>query len=401
VTALAPLEVAVGFALHGGDGAPLPTTGSLTPLEALEAAIVPSLQRPPCLVSFSGGRDSSAVLAVAVRAARRAGLEAPIPATIRLPAAPEAEESLWQERVIAHLGLDDWLQLEVTDELDAVGPIARGALRRHGLLWPFNAHFHVPLLQAAHGGALVTGIGGDELFAAAMSSRAAAVLAGRVRPVPRDVRRLAFYAAPRPLRRWWHGRDQLPFPWLTTAGSKAACAAFAALDAAEPRRLAARMAWLRGGPALTRGPASLIALAADAGAAISHPLLDRGLWAAIARTAPNGGYLGRTHAMKALFGGLLPDQILERSDKAGFDEVFFARHSRALAAAWNGEGAPADLVDLGRLRAHWAAPNPRAQSYMLLQAAFLASSPERVEQQCRRVGERVPAARATQAPYRQ
>jgi asparagine synthase (glutamine-hydrolysing) len=190
-------------------------------------------------------------------------------------------------------------------------------------------------------------------------------------------------------------------PWLTTAGHDATQAAFAALDAAEPRRLAARLAWLRGGSALTRGAESLVALAADAGAAIAHPLLDRGVWAAIARAAPNGGYLGRTHAMKALFGALLPNQVLERSDKAGFDEVFFARHSRALAAAWNGEGAPADLVHLGRLRAHWAAPNPQAQSFTLLQAAFLASSPQRVEQQGRSVRERFPAAGATQAPHRQ
>ena len=58
-----------------------------TALAALEAAIMPALLRSPCLVSFSGGRDSSAVLAVAARLARGAGLADPIPITIRVPAA--------------------------------------------------------------------------------------------------------------------------------------------------------------------------------------------------------------------------------------------------------------------------------------------------------------------------
>ena len=39
-----------------------------------------------------------------------------------------------------------------TDELDSVGPVAQAVLRRHGPLWPFNAHFHMPLLERASGG---------------------------------------------------------------------------------------------------------------------------------------------------------------------------------------------------------------------------------------------------------
>ena len=56
------------------DPAPLPEPGGLGVRGALEAAVLPALQRPPCLVSFSGGRDSSAVLAVAADVARRHGL---------------------------------------------------------------------------------------------------------------------------------------------------------------------------------------------------------------------------------------------------------------------------------------------------------------------------------------
>ena len=403
MTTLTPLELAIGFVLGESEPIELPTGGHGGPLAQLEAALMPSLLRPPCLVSFSGGRDSSLVLAVATRAARRGGLDDPIPATIRVPAAREADESAWQERVVADLGMQEWLRLDFTDELDAVGPLARAALRRHGLLFPFNAHFHMPLLDAAHGGSLLTGIGGDELFAGSTSPRAAAVLAGRVRPVARDVRRLAFFASPAPLRRCWHRRAELPFPWLSAAGRAAATAAFAAQEAAEPRRLARRLSWLRGTPALSIGTASLATLAADAGAAIAHPLLDPALWSAVARTAPRGGYLGRTQAMEALFADVLPGDVLARSDKAGFDEVFFARHSRALAAAWTGEGAPTEIVDVPRLRAHWTEPRPRAQSFMLLQSAFLASESlaEHVEQQAGGIGQRVPAARTAQLPDRQ
>lgn len=60
--------------------------------------MLPALDRPPCLVSFAGGRDSSAVLAVA-------------------PWSPEE-------------------QAEVNDELNLTGPVAQHAVLGHGLLWP-------------------------------------------------------------------------------------------------------------------------------------------------------------------------------------------------------------------------------------------------------------------------
>jgi asparagine synthase (glutamine-hydrolysing) len=397
VRTLAPLEVAVGYVLAAGEPVPLPG-GSAEPLAALEEAILPSLLQSPCLVSFSGGRDSSVVLAVATRLARRHGLADPVPATIRGRSAPDADESDWQERVVHHLGIQHWQRFEIDDELDSVGPIARRALRRHGLLWPFNAHFHVPLLEAARGGALLTGVGGDELFAGASSPRAAAVLGGRLRPTVRDLRRIALYAAPRPLRVRWHRRRELPLPWLTPAGRRATARAVAVLEAGEPRRLGSRLSWLRGTTALSHGTASLAALAGDAGTAIAHPLLDRGLWGAVARTAPRGGHLGRTAAMRALFADLLPDDVLARSGKASFDELFFARHSRKLAAEYDGEGAPEGLVDVQTLRGHWLAPGPQAHSFTLLQAAFLASAPERLDHQRTGLRQHVPAMGPAQAP---
>ncbi|HEY2429742.1 MAG TPA: hypothetical protein VGI06_12480, partial [Acidimicrobiales bacterium] len=77
-----PSEVAWGWvpgwtAPDADPGAPARSD----PRAALEAAILDGLRRPPCIVAFSGGRDSSAVLAVAVDAARRHGLAPPVPLT--------------------------------------------------------------------------------------------------------------------------------------------------------------------------------------------------------------------------------------------------------------------------------------------------------------------------------
>jgi Asparagine synthase len=379
---LTELELALGLPIGTDAPAALPAGGD--PLAALEAAVLEPLQRGACLVSFSGGRDSSAVLAVATRVARREGLPDPIPATIRAPGAPAAEESRWQEMVIAHLGLSEWLRPEFSDELDLVGPVATAALRRHGLLWPFNAHFHVPILEAARGGTVLTGIGGDELFRAAATSRP-----------PRRARSVALYLAPRFVRARWHGRASLELhPWLTGSGARAGRRALAAWEAAEPRPRLARMRHVRAARYLRIGTASLDRLARDAGARIVHPLLDVGAWGALA-AGPT--HRDRTAVTEAVFAPILPAELLARSSKAGFDEVFFHDHSRAFAAGWTGAGVPSALVDAGALRRHWLGDVPRAQSYTLLQAAWLA---DHGEQPAGRLVERVPAARPAQPQHR-
>ena len=202
-------------------------------------------------MSFSGGRDSSAVLASAAALARREGLPLPIPATLRAPGAAGSDEAEWQERVVRHVGLEDWIRVEVQDELDVIGPHAQRVLRAHGLLWPCNVHFHLPLLEAARGGSLLTGIGGDELFAAAAAT---------------TWRRQAFGFAPLPLRRAVLARrEPVELEWLTPAAQRAATAARAAEAATEPRGVRARMAWLRGLRYLELALAAIATVADDAG----------------------------------------------------------------------------------------------------------------------------------------
>ena len=60
-------------------------------------------------MTFSGGRDSSAVLATATMVARKHGLNDPVPITLRCPAIEEADETASQELVIRHLGIEEWL----------------------------------------------------------------------------------------------------------------------------------------------------------------------------------------------------------------------------------------------------------------------------------------------------
>jgi len=193
VTELTSIEMATGIAF-GNTAGPAPELPDAppdeTPLAALERVCVASLDRGCCFVSFSGGRDSSLVLAAATRAARRHGLPLPVPVTNRFPGIDHADETAWQELVIAHLKLTDWVRLDWTDELEVLGAVATRALLRHGVLWPFNAHFHSPLLELAEGGCLLTGIGGDEVMGSSRWARGVAVITGSELPRPRDLPRL-------------------------------------------------------------------------------------------------------------------------------------------------------------------------------------------------------------------
>src|SRR5436190_4653351 len=182
---------------------------------ALEEAMLPALRRSPCFVSFSGGRDSSAVLAVAVDVARRHGLPDPVPATMRFVDAPTADETSWQELVLEHLGISDHVVVELHHELDALGAIATDVLDRFGVRWPGNAYMHVPLFERARGGSMLTGVGGDELFGT-RASRFVLVAHGSERPVFRDALSLGFALTPRPLRAAIQRRRSSPaHPWLT------------------------------------------------------------------------------------------------------------------------------------------------------------------------------------------
>ncbi|WP_405432585.1 asparagine synthase-related protein [Micromonospora sp. NBC_00617] len=370
MTDLVPLrptdrDVACGIVLGLDPAASTPATPSgpaPTPLVALEQAVLPALRRPPCLVSFSGGVDSSLVLAIAARVARREGLPDPVPVTWRFTDAPRAEESPWQDRVIAELGLAaQWQILQAGDDLDLVGPVAHRLLSRYGQVHPPNRHLHLPIVELARGGALLTGVGGDQ------------ILAGWRRR-PGSVR-----ARLGRLRARWRHRKPDPFPWLRPEVARQMSRAFRVEQRAEPHRLAGRIAWHLRRRDLTMTRASLAAVAADHAVLAVTPLLDDGFAAALA--AHHGGLRApsRRELLAAITDAALPPLIIAPRRKATFDEVFFRAPTREVVRAWDGGGVDESLVDVAALRREWSGwpINPRTAA--LVQQVWLAdrSAPRR------------------------
>jgi asparagine synthase (glutamine-hydrolysing) len=370
---LTPLEIACGRALDFDDRGHALRGGDREPFAALQLAVLPALRRPPCLVSFSGGVDSSLVLAAAAVAARRHRLALPIPVTLRYPEVPEAEEGAWQDLVVRHLGLGDWPRLTIADELDLVGPVAARHLRHHGVLWPPNLHSLVPVIERAGGGSILTGYGGDHILTHWPSRPLADVLAGRARPARRDPLRLLLAGAPRPIRYGWCRRQERPSPWLTERAQRASDDALAQIRARAPWSWPAWLDWRlrRRGLVLARAHFALLARAG--GAHIDHPLLHPGFVGALAR---HGGRLGmgdRARLASAIAGDALPPAVTARQSKATFDGAFWSEHSRRFIEAWDGRGVDPDLVRVDLLDLRWRSSPAGAGTAMLLQEAWLSA----------------------------
>ncbi|MFL5884721.1 MAG: asparagine synthase-related protein [Thermoleophilaceae bacterium] len=373
---LTPLEAAVGIPFDAADRAAscAARRDASDPAAELERALLAPLGREPCLVTFSGGRDSSAVLSAAVQAARKNGLPEPVAVTLRFRGRPAAEESQWQELVAKSLGLREWERVEVGDELDFVGPLTTERLRRFGPLYPANAAAVVPLAERARGGSLVVGQGGDELFGLWRRRRVADVLAGRARPRLRDPAAVGLAAAPLRLRRSVLRRRAVLDPaltWLTPAARAQLAELEADELAAEPAR------WSRYAQAsvrrrdVTLAVRTLSALAAELDAELHAPLLDPRFTAALARAGGWTGFADRTAAMSAAFNGALPPELLRRTDKATFTEVFWTSESRRFAESWSGSGLDERIVDPEAVRRTWLAEAPDYRTGTLLQAAWL------------------------------
>ena len=91
------------------------------PLAVLRDRARSLLSCPPCVVAFSGGRDSSALLALLVGVANREGLPEPIAVTARWDEDRASDETSWQEEVIATLGVQHWEVIRPGSDLDLLG----------------------------------------------------------------------------------------------------------------------------------------------------------------------------------------------------------------------------------------------------------------------------------------
>lgn len=344
------------------------------PVTALELALLRCWEHPPVYVAFSGGRDSSALLALATRVARREGLPEPVPLTQRFGTVAEADETAWQEQVVRHLGLSHWELLESGAELDLVGDVATTVLRTHGLLWPPASHAHVPMYEHASGGTLVMGDGGDQVFAGWRRSRVGDVLARHARPRPRDLVTLANAAAPVAVREVAEiRRAPTPAPWLSLDVRRAWARRDGAANAREPATWPAFLRWSR-----RERPTLLMLdtwdrLARERGTRHATPFWDLVFLRSLATWGGRLGPGSRTRIMRALFGDLLPDRVLARRSKARFSQAYFGEPTRRFAQDWDGTLPGADVVDTERLRAHWRSERPWSTSAALLQSAWLST----------------------------
>lgn len=341
------------------------------PHEALGDALRPALRRPPCLVAFSGGRDSSLLLAAATRVARADGLPEPIPITATFAAGGRASEDEWQEATLAHVRPSDRVMVRLGTDLDALGEIARGALALIGPYEPFNAHFAVPLLAHARGGSLVMGIGGDELLVPGRWAHLQRLRRPpRTWPAPRTFVAAAVATAARPIGLRVLARHAPALPWITTE-AQAAVALLWAGEHADPLRFDAQVRRAVRARALRNMIHTLQTLARPDDVAIHAPLAAAGVADALARAGGAFGFGTRAVATRALAGpGGLPEPVLRREDKAGFDVPLWGPEARAFAASWSGDGFDPRIIDAGRLRAAWQAESPDYRSGLLLHAAW-------------------------------
>jgi hypothetical protein len=373
-----PRDPALGWVFGRFPAAPCPQGRSGTVREALEAALLPALRRTPCVIAFSGGRDSSLVAAVAVALSARHGLALPTLLTLRYPGLADADETEWQLRVVSHLrslGHDPgWVIQDITDEVDLLGPtVGEVALAHGGVVWPPALGTILQLARHARGGVLVTGEFGDEL----LGPRRATYLSGALRIRPwnlgaDDRRAVAAAAVPGPLRRVGVGVGE-GRPWLRDAARRRH-SALARLDAAaDPLRWDTSVRAVPQWRASNVGHQTLRAVARGRGVELVEPLGDRGFVESLARAGGARGLGSRTAAMRLVAGGLLPDDVLGRRSKARFNGAVFGTHTRAFLRSWDGRGLDEDLVDVGRLRQEWSADTISAASTMLLQQAWLAA----------------------------
>ena len=369
---LTELEVASGMVVGQGSGRPLIPDHSADPVGVLRNQAREWLADTPCVVAFSGGRDSSALLAVLIDVARRDGLVEPIALTARWDDDAASDESAWQERVIAALGVRNWEIVRPGTDLDLLGTEATTALEQLGLMWPAPAYAFRPMMRQASGGVFLSGEGGDEAFGLWPYGRLWSTVRHRSLPKESDLRTLALGCLPRPLRRKRWMRNLPPYQrWLRDDALAEIAERLADDQADDPLRWDSYQSVSRRRRSMDLTLQTLQSLCALEGASYVAPFLNEGFLASLAAWGGKLGRGNRTEVMTELFSSVLPSRVLERISKASFGGVFWGPESRRFARDWSGSGVSTDLIDATALSNAWLAPVPVYGSALPLQAAWL------------------------------
>lgn len=370
---LTPDELCVSTLYGRVPGRLRPTlSGRLSLRDAMEQELIAALLRPPCVISFSGGRDSSTLLAIAQQLAKKEGLEPPIALTDRYPYAPESLEDDWQRQVIEHVGCKRW---EIIDhqrgDHELLGDDALRWLERYGPLYPTNWVTFEGAARLASGGTLLTGYGGDELFAPALRPYYAA-LRNRTRPALRRTHTLPGEVLPRWARARVLRRSTTParVAWLRPATRRR-------MMRAEAEDLS-RVPWDYG--TMIRGVhtdrdyqaaiESVAVLGRATGTRIAHPFAAPRVLAAAAERYGTRHPRSRTAGLRDLVGDLLPDPVLRRSSKADFTDVTLGPTSLERLRDWGGEGIDEQRIDRAALMAEILGDQPSAQGFVAILAGW-------------------------------
>lgn len=327
-------------------------------------------------VEFSGGVDSSLILSAACRVAAERDTSPPTPVTLRYRAAA-TNENEYQERMIDHLGLDDWTIIEVDDELDLVGAASGRHLREHGLSYaPRTAGRDWWLSRVGNDpsetAVLLNGEGGDEVLATAPLVVAHAIrYSVRTRRFGRQAMGLAAERSRRVLRSRqasFSGPD-----WYTSAGREM----YERVMRSDRRRSPTMKKFMQNYrsriPTVT-GQRNLVDQARRYGLEYSSPLLDIDAMAGFTASIPDHHFINRALVVRRYFSELLPPEIVHRTSKVYFSDAIYNEATRRFAQDWDGRtGVPVHYVDPERVRSAWANASD-ARSGLMLQSAWLASN---------------------------
>jgi len=368
-TRLTRLETHLALPAEGPARAPRRDAGTGA-REVLEQVLRDALTGAPCYVLFSGGRDSSALLALATHVARADGLPEPVPVTVRHPQAPESDETSWQELVLEHLRLREHVVLEFHGEQRLLGEVATAALLRRGPLWPEAVQLQGAVYGHLDPGTVISGEGGDLVLDGQRAGDLRAALA-MTRPRRRHLRRGLRAARPGALRRHELRRraaDLTP-PWLRPPAAEAYLRQVLAMSAEPLRWDAATRAVVRSRPMVVAMD-NFEAGIAEYGSRPVTPFTDLRVVDAL---AAEGGPLGlgdRTAIFRRLFHDVLPDRVLARRSKASFNSTRWGPQEREFARSWDGTGLDAEWVDPVALRAAWLEEDPHPAADFLLHVAW-------------------------------
>lgn len=342
-----------------------------SPRAVLEELVRPAVERGGCIVLFSGGRDSSAMLALATHVARKIGADDPVPVTVRHPKAPLSDEREWQQAVIDHLALARHHVLEFDGEQSYLGSAAQSGLARHGLVWPSALQTHEAIYRHLDPGPMITGEGGDLVVAGRRVTSVAAAL--RSRHARSAASALADAAVPGRMRRRRVESGAPSWRWLTPEGARRLRARLAA-EKPEPLAWSRALPDLAGRRVARLGALNFVEAAKEFRLDVTNPF-DEGAF--IFALADVGGFRGigdRTEVMRFLFSDLLPDAVLARTTKAAFNETRWRSGEREFARTWSGAGIDHDLVDAELLRAEWLSERPHPLASYAIQGAWLAEN---------------------------